>query len=345
MVNGLIVELNRKTVQERLQILDEQCYITMKGRYRPKSVRNKKCQINIYFKFCEFYGLQPFPAEEWQLIRYSRYIANTSTSFGTVENHISNIRTMQELAGISMTPKMPNLAMHLESIDRELARPTRQSVPIGPELLARIYEKVDTNSIKEVVCYTTLVLGFYLFSRKSNLVPDSRTTFNPKEQLCRKDARFEDPLTLIDIRWAKNHQKLKKELLLPLIKADDKRVCPIFWVRVMLNLVPGDPEDPLFQYMQMERGRMVMVPVTYYQLRKFLLEKIQLLGLDTTKYGLHGLRRAGATHALESGLASEDIRLMGGWASDAYMTYIDLNTDRRVDNMVKFVAKVDEMLL
>ena len=69
-----------------------------------------------------------------------------------------------------------------------------------------------------------------------------------------------------------------------------------------------------------------------------------LLGYDETRFTLHGLRRGGMNHVMTVGLAGADIQLMGDWASSAYLTYIDLNLERRVMNMVRFVDEVDRQL-
>ena len=98
----------------------------------------------------------------------------------------------------------------------------------------------------EVVCYMALLVGFYLFLRKSNLVPESTTTFNPKEQLTRADAFIAGWLELINIRWRKTIQYKEKELHLPLIHTKCQAICPIYWVKYMLQLIPGEPQDPFF---------------------------------------------------------------------------------------------------
>lgn len=63
-------------------------------------------------------------------------------------------------------------------------------------------------------------------------------------------------------------------------------------------------------------------------------------GRSLDRYTLHGLRRGGTCHALESGLVGEDLKIMGDWASNAYMTYIDQTVQRRVTNMVQFVENL-----
>ena len=77
-------------------------------------------------------------------------------------------------------------------------------------------------------------------------------------------------------------------------------------------------------------------------LSKKLKEWVTKVGLNGEMYTLHGLRRGGVNQALTAGICGEDLKLMGDWRSDAYMEYIDLNMERRVSNMVKFVDEIDE---
>ena len=43
------------------------------------------------------------------------------------------------------------------------------------------------------------------------------------------------------------------------------------------------------------------------------------------------------------GLCSEDIQLMGDWASTAYLQYLDLTLERRLTNAVVFMDEVNKM--
>lgn len=279
-----------------------------------------------------------FPASEWQLIRYARYVANMVTSYDTVVNYISGVRTLHRLGGFTVIEfSSANLAHILKGLKHELARPVRQAVPVTPDLLRRMYNWVDMSSVKQIVCYTALLMGFYLFLRKSNLVPESATAFNEGEQLVRSDVKIGRSLVLIEIKWSKTLQFKEKLLLLPLIPAKDKRICPVFWLRMMMSLVQAARGDPLFM-IPTKNG--VLKPLTYDQLTKQFKQWVAEIGEDPQEHSLHGLRRGGACHALESGLVGEDIKIMGDWASLAYMKYLDQTLQRRVKNMVQFMENV-----
>ena len=81
-----------------------------------------------------------------------------------------------------------------------LAKPVKQAKPMTPGILRDIYDQVDLSDPMKMVCYTALLIGFYLFLRKNNLMPDSSDTFNPDEQLTRADVFIAGWLVLINIR-------------------------------------------------------------------------------------------------------------------------------------------------
>lgn len=275
-----------------------------------------------------------FPADEWQFIRYGRYVADTVTSYDTVVNYISGVRKLHELARFQV-PSMssPNLAHFLRAIKFELAHPVKQATPMTPELLRKMFNHVRLDNVRDIVCFTAILIGFYLFLRKSNLVPESQAAYNPKEQLTRSNIRLGQALVLVEIEWSKTIQYQEKVMLLPLLPAKDKRICPVLWLSLMLSKVRAGPKEPLFAI----PGKNGVVPLTYDQLSKWLKETVTKTGTAPEGYTLHGLRKGGACHALESGLVGEDIQLMGDWATMTYMTYLDQTLTRRVNNMVQFM--------
>lgn len=279
-----------------------------------------------------------FPATSWQMVRYARYIANTVTSYETVMNYLSGVRRLHELGGYPVPDAQDSNLRHLmRAIRLELAHPVKQAEPVTPELLRQIYDHVDLRDTQDLVCYTALLVGFYLFLRKSNLVPEGVKEFNPRKQLTRADAQVGQNVVLIIVKWSKTIQYQQKELLLPLLPAKDIRICPVFWLKLMLAKVMANSDQPLFSINKVGGGTEAL---TYDQLSKKLKHWVKKLGIPADRYTLHGLRRGGACHALEVGLIGEDLKILGDWATDAYMRYLDMSLQRRVDNMVQFMKEI-----
>lgn len=258
-------------------------------------------------------------------------------SYETVVNYIAGVRKLHELAGFNVPgPGDPNLKHILRAIRQELAHPIKQAAPISPQILKEIYNWVDLTNIVDIVCYTALLVGFYLFLRNSNLVPGSKSKFDPQKQLIRSDIQVGSNVILVVIKWSKTIQYQEKQVLLPVLPAKDLKICPVFWLKLILNKVKAGMDAPLFCTPQ-ENG---VVPITYDQLADRLKYWVGKTGAPSGKYTLHGLRHGGACHALEVGLVGEDLKLMGDWATDAYMRYLDITLQRRVDNMVQFMREL-----
>ena len=324
-----------------MKSLDKQCTETLKSAYRPGTQRNYRSRANIYIRFCQIYQIPPFPATEWNLIRYARYIGNGVTSFDTVKAYLSAVKRFHELARIPFVQNVHLLKLEMMALRRELVAPVRKAVPMTVKLLMDIYRQIDLDKAIDIVCYVALLVGFCLFLRRSNLAPDTGVGFNPKEQLTRGDVWAMGKLTMVDVKWSKNNQYKERELILPLIPARNKIICPVFWITYMINKYPAKQKSaPLFCYPKSGK----MIPLTTEVLAKKYKDWVQKTGRDNTDYTLHGLRRGGTNHALTVGLCSEDIRLMGDWVSLSYLQYIDLTMERRVTNIVRFIDEMDKVV-
>ena len=59
-----------------------------------------------------------------------------------------------------------------------LATQTKQAKPITPAIFRKMFEHVDFLDHEQMVAWAALLYGFHMLLRKSNLVPDSRPTFD-----------------------------------------------------------------------------------------------------------------------------------------------------------------------
>ena len=118
-----------------------------------------------------------------------------------------------------------------------------------------------------------LLLGFYLFLHKSNLVPDNMDTFNSEQQFCRGDINLLglEKAMMIEIRWSKTIQHKQKILRLPVLPANNKAVCPVFWVHYMVNKIPAKSTDPVLALAANGKTLALSANQLIYRYRKWLL--------------------------------------------------------------------------
>ena len=110
-------------------------------------------------------------------------------------------------------------------------------------------------------------------------------------------------------------------------------------MHLMISMVPGGPEDPVLVL----PGKGIRLALSANQLIYRLRKWIKMIGLDSSAYTLHSLRRGGATFAYQSNIEAEMIKLMGDWASDAYKRFIDVSMEKRYESMKQFVDALNRI--
>ena len=301
----------RKRRGKELKDLDKQVWRTIGNGYKESSKDNIKSQYDSYKRFCEYFYLSKFPADSWQLCRFAQYLSNLGRAPGTVANAVSTVRTLQALKGYP-TPDLYDVAIKLElkGLKNTSGHIKRQAKCMTPQLLRSIHNKVNFKDETEMVCFVALLTGFFLLLRKSNMVPISmsgKTGFDPQKQFRRCDFKLGQKTVLVDVRWSKTIQKSGRILQLPLLPLVNKEICPIYWIKKMVNTIPAKSTDPFF--LVPHKGK--YVPLTYKKLGDQLKTLAQEVKGTQEGWTLHCLRRGGATWCFNIDIGSEAIRLMG----------------------------------
>lgn len=323
----VIVALRRQAV-----LFDEMVVELAQKGPAPSSWRNLKTHARKYRTFCELLSIAPFPLSEQNLCRYMAFLTFTLTSADSVLNYLSGLKKLHGFAKIPFPKFSAYVDLVYQGVKRLLAHQVNQAEPITPQILKRIAQLVDRNDQKQVVTFTAMVVGFYLFLRSSNLTTKTQSSFDPNKNLCRGDIRLAEKLALIEIRWSKTIQYFQRRLLFPIVQILDNDICPIAWLHRMVTMVKASSTDPAFC---LKNRNNELVPLTYRQLSDQLKKWVQQIGLPAHKYSPHGLRHGGATFAFESDIATQTIMLLGDWASDSFRRYIHQNLESRLVAMTQ----------
>ena len=142
-----------------------------------------------------------------------------------------------------------------------------------------------------MVAWTGVLLGFYIFLRKSNLVPDTMMSFDKEQQFCRGDINLLglDRAMMVEIRWSKTIQFKQKILLVPVLPAKNKVVCPVFWVHYMVQAISAKNDRPALALADGRKILTLLANQLIARLRKWLT----LIEEDSMGYLLHSLCRGG----------------------------------------------------
>ena len=154
-----------------------------KGQAIKESTRkNLQSILTAYEKFCDRYLIEYFPCDNTQLCRFGQHLSRTFQSPDAVGNYLSGVRTCLALLGLEVPDvNDKQIKMFTAGLKRVMAHAIKQAEPITPELLLKMSRVVNYTDQVEMVSWVGMLLGFYMFLRKSNLVPDTMDTFNKEE--------------------------------------------------------------------------------------------------------------------------------------------------------------------
>ena len=311
-VSGL-VQLNRELKR------------SFKAAYAEGTFKNLKTQWNSYVSFCVFYGLDHLSSDPLVLCLYIQLLSHSMTK-GAIDNYLSGARTFYRLSGVSDEHFD---SIELKMIRRGLARlhphmPVR-ATPVTPQILFDMYKLMDLKKSTDAVFWALFLIAFFTMSRKSNLViTKPGKHFNI---IRREHVKKEGKNLVLDFHWSKNNQFGDRMHSVPLISINNSCLCPVRAYYNMIDKVKAEPQEPLFV---MKQHKAKVKPITYVQFQTYFKTIIDNLGLDSSKFSSHSFRRGGATWAFKNNVPGELIQNHGDWASSAYLLYLDMSMDKKL---------------
>ena len=308
----------------QMSSLKKDLSISRRSAYAEGTVKNLKIQWESYLSFCLYFGLTYLPADTNVLCLYAQCLSRTFKSTQSIKNYISGIKTMHYILGYA-TDKINDflLNLSLKGIARLKPHCVQQALPISPDMLVQMSSFMDLSEPNDTVYWCLFLFAFYLFARKSNLVPTTKKDLKSKKFLLRKNISSEEGFLLVTMHWSKTIQYGERTLQTPLVPIPGSILCPVAAYNAMCSQVKAKSDAPLFS---LPNGKYV----TYSNFQSKLRGLISKLSLNPNLYSSHSFRRSGATWAFQSGVSSELIQLQGDWKSDAYRRYLTFSLDDKL---------------
>ena len=174
---------------------------------------NRQTHLKSFFLFVTYFSLNSFPVSGLVLERYIVFLSQTIT-VAFIVNYLSTLRFVHILHQLPF-PAVNSVQIHmlLRGLKKVLKTPTKQVLPILPDMLLQMFQFVDLTDQKQLSLWTSFVIAFFIFARKSNMCPPSRSSFSRFHHLQRKDIKFCSSGLIIHIKWAKNLLKITEIIL------------------------------------------------------------------------------------------------------------------------------------
>ena len=211
--------------------------------------------------------------------KFATYLTDIVKMVESVKTYCSTVCAENEIRGFRPVRKGIKFHRAIAGIRRRFHHKIKRAVPLTPQLLEEIQPVVQVRSDKELVAWVSLLTGFNLLLRKSNMVPLKRVQ-DSVHNISRKDVRYGNSVMVFVIGWSKTNQHGEEEQTPPLIMNKESDICPVRWLLYMMKRFPAEPNHNLFSLYN-KFGQ--VVPLTYRDLMTNMRKWLKLIGCDASK--------------------------------------------------------------
>jgi len=305
----------------------------IKEAFAEGTMKNLESQWNKFHSFCEYCKIDEYATITPEvLVAYIAWLCRSMKSQTSVANYVNGIKTLHVLKnrGLGAFNDI-SVTLALRGVARRLRHTTKQAQPMTPPILMKLLPLLDITTPLGATYWALFLLTFFMFMRKSNMVPTSKKSFDSQKQLVRGDFASRNGVLLVNGKWSKTNQFGSRSCGIPVLPLDSP-LCPVRAFEKMVELVPANENAPAFCHF----AKGVCQPITYGMFQRKLKSLIGAIGLPPTLYSSHSFRRGGATLAFKAGISGEVIKVLGDWRSDAYQTYLEIPLQVKTKAASKF---------
>ena len=301
--------------------------------YADATWSTKSTQLKKYLEFCNLYSefVTSSPCPPRQVALYITHLSRT-LKYSSVRGYVSALSIFLELVGgRGVDYKNHLVSTAFQGARRVLGQKVKQAAPLLPSHIVKLGEML-TEGPGHVAFRAALLLSFRALLRKQN-VTDSDA------MLTREDITIYKWGMMVRVRKSKTIQFQQKELLIPVTRVRDIRLCAVHWVSRHLDEVKAPKSAPLFLVPD-EFGPRAQTYSDYSLTLKIACKRA---GLIEKNFSSHSLRRGGTTFLGMIGVNIEEIRACGDWKSDCVYEYLKTPLDVRVEQDLKVASLLESL--
>lgn len=292
-----------------------------------------RSQLQCYLNFCQRMSISVLPVSTEGISMYIAYLAHVKKlQFQTIANYLVIVKHLHKSNGFKDPIKDNWQVEHLlQGVKRVLGVAQGCAVPITPDMLLCVKKHLDLYKLFHLSVWSACLIGFFGMLRPGNFLMRDKSV--PVLRICQLESRDMDYIITFD--YTKTIQFRQKQLRIIIPYLSEHPLCPasaLFRLLSLHVLLGSDGQTPLL-------CETVSRVLSYDIFISFINDILFKEGYEQKVTG-HSFRRGGATWAFNSGCPGEVIQDIGFWKSDAYLRYIETNTDTKSRVMHNFGAKL-----
>ena len=295
---------------------------------RPNTKRSYSSAQQSYIRFAHSLGLEPLPCSESNLLRYLAYMDSRSLAPATMSIHVAAIRSLHVMYGYHFDlASSPRVKLLIKAV-LDKAPPQAKKVPITLNILSDmlLLLKCTQDELLWRCVFLTAFCGALRGAEYAiSFIKGSGWTDPLK--VCSVFVNTAPVSITVNIPCTKTNRSGRK-VHLPCVP---NQLCPYCaMMRYLSYRQTSPPTTPLFVLLNGEiLSKMV--------LNKTIQSLVACLGLDRAKFSSHSIRVGAVTSASAKGLGECELKELGDWSSQVYMTYIRSNVEDKVSTITRLM--------
>ncbi len=255
------------------------------------------------------------PLTTSEVILFITYLHQVGYAHSTIMTYISAIAFVHKLSNHPDPSQTFLVKKLLESVKKN-SSPVQRRLPITLPLLKELLNEVDRlyQGRKRLMLKSWFSLAFHICARVGELAVSNSNQNNVIR--CNQVSLVKKGGQIVRVTVNFHHHKHKDptDVAVRTVLPMKGPYCPISLLLDYLKC-RGSKPGPLFV-----KGN--HQPVKSSDISQALSSCLASLGLDPTHYGTHSFRIGGATEAAQKGASDAQLRLIGRWKSNAFLSYV-----------------------
>ena len=303
-------------------MLRQQNIITQSFRFARSSAKNIISGIRTWVYFCMYYGIPDLPARIPDVINFLQ-LNSFSSGYSHLKHLLHCVDYYHQINDLPVPVKNFALDSTLQGLKRELAGTPNQVLPITPDILRKMYLRLNMSKNKDLALWCGFLTTFRCLFRKSNSVPEGRN-FDAEKILTRKHIvlNHQTKTVLVYVSWSKTIQFGGKDIIIPIPQTNDPHLDLFRHLDMLFSRVSVNDSAPAFSY-----GHDSFI--TYKSFTEGLKTLLKKCDVDPARYSGHSFRRGGASYLHSLGGTGLQIQASGDWSTLTFLRYLHLSLEDR----------------
>ena len=313
---------------------------------------SKKSEVRAFMAFCIQYGINLLPVSGDVLVLYCCWLVATGRikSHGSLLQYLSAVSTHHKRLGLTCpTPSQYGpLLFTVNGIKRELATPSRRSLPITIKILTNLLNtRIITcsefsNTILEIMKSLCVIL-FFSMVRSSSLIPPNPGATDPLRQLVWGRVKRTCSGLSFNVFLEKTIQFKERVHVVTLAARPGSIFCPVAAMDKILHLRGRNNCKPGDLVFQCPGDNGSWKPLVKYQFQRWFVHRLVEMRVDSNLFKIHGFRHGGVSFAAECEESLTMVKVASGHMSECVWTYLNIPEESRYRVSKKMLAALPLM--